>query len=93
MDVETPIGGRDRTKGLHRERGGCSMRGSLAVPYTGGLFPLHEDVGLGSPMMSPTMLMTSSNIYGHFGRQLWHMWQLGEAQGGIMFFSKWPKLP
>jgi hypothetical protein len=96
MDVETPAGGRDKSEGLHRGRGGRSTRGSLADLYLGGLFPFHQDVGLGRPMTSPRTLMTSSSACGGFGRQLWqlwHMWQLLEAQGGLTFFSRRPMLP
>jgi hypothetical protein len=78
MDVETPAGGRDRSEGLHRRRGGRSTRGSLADLYPGGLCPFHQDVGLGRPMTSPRTLMTSSSACGGFGRQLWqvvHVWQ------------------
>ena len=89
MDVETPVGGRAKLEGLHRRRGGRSTRGSLAEPYPGGLCLFHQDVGLGRPM-------TSSSAFGGFGRQLcakWHVWQVPEAQEGLMFFSRRPMLP
>jgi hypothetical protein len=52
MDVETPAGGRDRSKDCTRERGGCFTRGSLAGLDPRGLCPFHHDVGLGRPMTS-----------------------------------------
>jgi hypothetical protein len=96
MDVETPTGGRDRTEGFAPEKRRTFHRGSLAEPYLGGLCPLHWDVGLGRPMTSPRMPMTSSSIMDVLGRQLWqwwHVWQLGEAQGGLTFFSRRLMLP
>jgi hypothetical protein len=93
MDVETPTGGRDRSKGLHRRRERHSTRGSLAEPYPGGLCHFHQEVGLGRPMTSPRTLMTSSSACGGFGRQLWYMWHVPEAQGGLTFFSRRPTLP
>jgi hypothetical protein len=84
MDVETTTGGRDRTKRFSPEK--RRMFHSL----------LHWDVGLGRPKTSPRMPMTSSNSYGRFGRhlrKLWHVWQLGEAQGGITFCSRRLMLP
>jgi hypothetical protein len=62
MDVETPAGGRDRTEGFAPEKRRTFHRGTLAEPYLGGLCPLHWNVGLGRPMTSPRMPMTSSNI-------------------------------
>jgi hypothetical protein len=67
MDVETPAGGRDKTEGLAPEKRRTFHRGTLAEPYLGGLSPLHWNVGLGRPMTSPRMPMTSSSIYGRFG--------------------------
>jgi hypothetical protein len=96
MDVETPAGGRDRTEGFAPEKRRTFHRGTLAEPYLGGLCPLHWNVGLGRPMTSPRMPMTSSNIVDVLGRQLWqlwHVWQLGEAQGGLTFCSRRPMLP
>jgi hypothetical protein len=96
MDVETPAGGRDRTKGFVAEKRRTFHRGIPAEPYPGGLCPLHWDVGLGRPKTSPRMPMTSSSSYGRFGRhlrKLWHVWQLGEAQGGLTFFSRRLMLP
>jgi hypothetical protein len=93
MDVETPAGGRDRSEGLHRRRGGRSTRGSLAEPYPGGLCPFHQDVGLGRPMTSPRTLMMSSNTCGGFGRQCVARVAVPEAQGGLTFFSRRPTLP
>jgi hypothetical protein len=52
MDVETPAGGKDRSKDFTRERGGFFTRGSLAGLDPGGLCPFHHDVGLGRPMTS-----------------------------------------
>jgi hypothetical protein len=60
MDVETPAGGRDRSKDCTRERGGCSTRGNPTGLDLGGLCPFHHDVGLGRPM-------TSTNALGGFG--------------------------
>jgi len=53
MDVETPTGARERLDGLHQRGGRRSTRGKLIEPYPRGFFPLHWDVVLGSPMMSP----------------------------------------
>ena len=92
MDAETPARGRDRTEGFAPKKR-TFHRGTLAETYPGGLCLLHWDVGLGRPMTSPRMPMTYSSIYGHFGRQLWHVWQLGEAQGGLRFCSRRPILP
>jgi hypothetical protein len=63
MDVETPAGGRDRSEGLHRRRGGRSTRGSLAEPYTGGLCLFHQDVVLGRPMMSSSTMEVLGGSY------------------------------
>jgi hypothetical protein len=93
MDVETPAGGRDKTEEFAPEKRRTFHRGTLAEPYPGGLCPLHWDVCLGMPMTSPRMPMTSSIIYGRFGRQLWHVWQRREAQGGLTFCSRRPMLP
>jgi hypothetical protein len=79
MDVETPAGGRDRTEGFAPEKRRTFHRGSLAEPYPGGLCPLHWDVGLGRPMTSPRMPMTSSNIWS-FGRQLWQFGTCGSLE-------------
>jgi hypothetical protein len=79
MDVETPAGGRDRIEGFAPEKRRTFHRGTLEEPYPRGLCPLHWNVGLERPMMSPMMPMTSSNIMDVFGRQLWQLWQLGEA--------------
>jgi hypothetical protein len=49
--VETGQRGLDKRRTFHR--------GSLVEPYLGGLCPLHWDVGLGRPMMSP---MTSYDV-------------------------------
>jgi hypothetical protein len=61
MDVETPAGGRDRTEGFAPEKR-TFHRGTLAEPYLGGLCPLHWNFGLGRPMTSPRIPMTSSSI-------------------------------
>jgi hypothetical protein len=49
-------------------------KGTLTEPCLGGLSPLHRNVGLGRPMTSPRMPMTSPNNmdvlggnYGSFG--------------------------
>jgi hypothetical protein len=60
MDVETPAGGRDRSKDCTREIGRCFTRNSLAGLDPRGLCPFHHDVGLGWPM-------TSSNVLECFG--------------------------
>ena len=74
MDVENPTRGRDKIEGFALEKGRTFHRGTLAEPHLGGLCPLHWNVGLGRPMTSPRMPMTSSNImdvlgdsYGSFG--------------------------
>jgi hypothetical protein len=94
MDAETPTGGINRSEGLHRRRGGRSTRGNLAELYPGGLCLFHQDVGLGRPMMSPKTLMMSPNACGGFGRQLWHVWHVPEAQEGLpTFCPRRPTLP
>jgi hypothetical protein len=75
----------DRLDGLHRRRGGRSMRESLAEPYPGGLCHFHQDVGLGSPMMSPMTLMMSSNSMEVLGGSYvpkCHVWHVPTAQEG-----------
>jgi hypothetical protein len=56
MDVKTPSRVRDRSGDLYRERGEHSTRGRLVGLDPGRLFPLHHDVGLVRPMMSPNIL-------------------------------------
>ncbi len=68
MDVETPAGGRDRTEGFAPKKRRMFHRGTLAEPYLRGLCTLHWNVGLGRPIMSPSMLMMSSNIVDVLGR-------------------------
>jgi hypothetical protein len=70
MDVETPVGGRDKSEGLHRRRGGRSNKSSFAEPYPGELCLFHHDVGLGRPMTSPRTPYDVLQRYGGFGRQL-----------------------
>jgi hypothetical protein len=70
MDVETLAGGIDRTDGFSLEKRRMFHRGTLPDPYLGGLFPLHWNVGLGRPMTSPKMPMTSSSIMDILGRKL-----------------------
>jgi hypothetical protein len=62
MDVETPTRGKDRTEGFAPEKRRTFHKGTLTEPYLGGLCPLHGNVGLGRPMTSPSMTITSSNI-------------------------------
>jgi hypothetical protein len=96
MDAETLAGARDMTEGFALEKRRMFHRGSLVEPYLGELCPLRWDVGLGRPMTSPRMPMTSSSIMDVLGRQLWqwwHVWDLGEAQGGLMFCSRRLILP
>jgi hypothetical protein len=67
-----------------------SCRGTPKELDLGGLCPFQWNVGLGRPRTSPMRFMTSSLIHGRFGRwtgQFWHVWQLGEAQGGLTFCS------
>jgi hypothetical protein len=95
MDAKTSLGGRDRSKECTGERGGHFTRGSLEDLYLGGLFPFHQDVGLGRPMPSPRTPMTSSTAFGSFGRKMcakWNMWQVPEAQEGLTFFPRTPML-
>jgi hypothetical protein len=73
MDVESlrpQQGVETGSEGLHQRRGGRSTRGSLADRYPGGLFPFHQDVGLGRPMTSPRT------------PTLWHHLALMEVLGG-----------
>jgi hypothetical protein len=70
MDAETSAGGRDRTEGFALEKRRMFHRGTLAEPYLGGLSPLHRNVGLGRPRMSPRRFMTSSLLHGRFDRQI-----------------------
>jgi hypothetical protein len=56
MDVETPARGRDISGDCIKERGGRSTRDNLVGLDPGGVFPFHHDVGLGRPMMSPSIL-------------------------------------
>jgi hypothetical protein len=67
MDVETPIGGRDRTKGFSHERRRMSCRGTPKELDLGGLFPFQWNIGLGRPGTSPMRSMTSSLLHGRFG--------------------------
>jgi hypothetical protein len=88
MDVETPAGGTDRTEGFAPERRRTSCRGTLAELDLGGLCPFQWNVGLGRPRTSPRRFMTSSFLHETFwqmDRAVWHVWQLGEAQGGLTF--------
>jgi hypothetical protein len=82
MDAETLAGGRDRTKGFALEKRRTFHKGTLAEPYLGGLCPLHWNVGLGRPMTSPSMPMTSSNIKDVLGRQLWQCGNLERPKEG-----------
>jgi hypothetical protein len=61
MDAETPTEGRDRKKGFALEKRRTFHRGTSTKPYLGGFIPLHRNVGLGRPMMSPRMPMMSPN--------------------------------
>jgi hypothetical protein len=58
MDVETPARGRDRSGDCTKERGGRSTRDNLVGLDPGGLCLFHHDLGLGRPMMSPSVLDT-----------------------------------
>jgi hypothetical protein len=82
MDVETPAGGRDKTKGFAPEKRRTFHRGTLAEPYLGGLCPLHWNVGLGRPRTSPRRLMTSSNF----------MDVLGDSHGSLARVAGWRSL-
>jgi hypothetical protein len=96
MDVETPAGGRDKDRGFAPEKRRTFHRGTLAEPYLGGMSPLHRNVGLGRPRTSPRRFMMSSLLHGRFGetdRAVWHVWQVGEAQGGLTFCSRRLHLP
>jgi hypothetical protein len=80
MDVETPAGGRDMTGGFAPKKRRTFHRGTLAEPYLGGLCPLHWNVGLGRPKMSPRRLMTSSNFMDILGRQSWQFGTCGRLE-------------
>jgi hypothetical protein len=73
MDVETLVGGRDRSKGLHQRGRGRSTRGNLADPCPGGLCPFHQNTGLGRPMTSPR---TPYDVIQH----LWRFWEVVMCQ-------------
>jgi hypothetical protein len=62
MDVETPARGRDRSWVCTRDREGRSTRDILASLDVEGSFPFHHDVGLGRPMTSPMLPMTSPRV-------------------------------
>jgi hypothetical protein len=79
MDVETLVGGRDRTERFAPEKR-TFHRGTLEEPYLGGLCPLHWNVGLGRLRTSPRMPMTSSNFMDVLGRQLWQCGTCGNLE-------------
>jgi hypothetical protein len=62
MDAETPVGGGDGTEGFALEKRRMFHRGTLTELDLGVLCPLHWNVGLGRPRMSPRRLMMSSNF-------------------------------
>jgi hypothetical protein len=74
VDVETPSGGRDRTRdgsgALHQRRRGRSTRGTLAELDLGGLALFQWNVGLGRPRTSPMMTMMSSSLLDVLGGRL-----------------------
>jgi hypothetical protein len=80
MDADTPAGVRDRTKGFSLEKRRMFHRGTLAEPYLGGLCPLHWNVGLGRPRMSPRRPMTSSGFMDVLRRQSWQFGTCGRLE-------------
>jgi hypothetical protein len=78
-------------RGLHRREGGRLAEAPLTELDLGGLCPFQWNVGLGRPRTSPRMTMTSPSFMDVLGDglgQFWHVWQLGEAQGGLTFCSR-----
>jgi hypothetical protein len=55
---------------MHRRRGGCSTKGTLAELDLGGLALFQWDVGLGRPRTSPMMTMMSSSLMDVLGGRL-----------------------
>jgi hypothetical protein len=79
MDVETPVGGRGKTKGFSLEKRKTFHKGTLTEPYLGGLCTLHWNIGLGRPGTSPKRLMTSSSF----------MDILGDIHGSLARVAGW----
>jgi hypothetical protein len=79
MDVETPAGGKDRTKGFVSEKRRTFHKGTLAEPYLRGLCPLHWNIDLGRPRTSPRRPMTSSSL----------MEVLGGSHGSLARVTGW----
>jgi hypothetical protein len=80
MDVETLVGGKDRTQGFASEKRRTFHKGTLAEPYLGGLCSFHWNDGLGRPRTSPRMPMMSSNIMDVLGRQSWQFGTCGRLE-------------
>jgi hypothetical protein len=95
MDVESPAGGRDRTKGFAPKKR-TFHTGTLAEPYLGGVVPSPLERW---PWKSHNVTQHAHDVIQHCGRfgeavmAMWHVWQLGKAQGGLTFCSKRPMLP
>ena len=70
MDVETLVGGRDRTEEFAQERMRTSCRGTLAELDLGGLALFQWNIGLRRPRTSPMMTMTSSGLMDVLGGRL-----------------------
>jgi hypothetical protein len=96
MDVETPAGGRDRTEGFAPEKRRTFHRGTLSRALPRGVvpFPLER-----WPWKAQNVTQDAHDVIQHYGRfgetimAVWHVWQIGEAQGGLTFCSRRLHLP
>jgi hypothetical protein len=79
MHVETPAGGRDRSKDCTGEREDVPPEAAWQTHTQGGCALSTRDIGLGRPMTSPRTFMMSSSTCGGFGRQLWHAWHVWQV--------------
>jgi hypothetical protein len=85
VDAETPSRGRDM---MEMDQGHCT-RDEEDVPFLSGTLALG---GLGRHHLDHDITQHHGRL-GRQTRQQWHVWKVGEAQGGLTFFSRMPHLP
>jgi hypothetical protein len=80
MDVETPAGGRDKTKGFAPEKRRMFHRCTLAVPYLGGVVPSSLERW---PWKAQDITQEAHDViqlHGRFGRQSWQFGTCGRLE-------------
>jgi len=83
-----PNRGQRQVKGFASGKRRTFHQRQLRRPVPKGVVPFPPRRWPWEAMTSPRMFMTSSNSWWDFGRQLWHVWLVPEAQGGLAFCSK-----